>query len=60
MPSLARLLPQNHRHDGIGTGGRSGEVSGGGGMDGYISKLTRIEAIRDALEACSKKDVDLA
>ncbi len=29
------------------------------GMDGYISKPTRIEAIRDALEACSKKDGDL-
>ena len=29
------------------------------GMDGYISKPTRIEAIREALEACSKKDGDL-
>jgi len=25
------------------------------GMDGYISKPTRIEAIREALEACSKE-----
>jgi signal transduction histidine kinase/ActR/RegA family two-component response regulator len=29
------------------------------GMDGYISKPTRIEAIREALEACSKKDGNL-
>jgi PAS domain S-box-containing protein len=28
------------------------------GMDGYISKPTRIAAIRDALEACSKRDGD--
>jgi len=28
-------------------------------MDGYISKPTRIGAIRDALEACSKRDGDL-
>jgi hypothetical protein len=27
-------------------------------MDGYISKPTRIAAIRDALEACSKRDGD--
>jgi CheY-like chemotaxis protein len=30
------------------------------GMDGYISKPTRIGAIRDALEACSKRDGDQA
>jgi CheY-like chemotaxis protein len=29
------------------------------GMDGYISKPTRIGAIREALEACSKKGDDL-
>ena len=30
------------------------------GMDGYISKPTRMVAIREALEACSKRDDDLA
>jgi signal transduction histidine kinase/CheY-like chemotaxis protein len=30
------------------------------GMDGYISKPTRMVAIREALEACSKRDGDLA
>ncbi len=29
------------------------------GMDGYISKPTRMEAIREALENCSKKDGNL-
>ncbi len=29
------------------------------GMDGYISKPSRIMAIREALEACSKRDGDL-
>jgi hypothetical protein len=29
-------------------------------MDGYISKPTRMVAIREALEACSKRDGDQA
>jgi hypothetical protein len=29
------------------------------GMDGYISKPTRMVAIREALEACSRKEGDL-
>jgi len=29
-------------------------------MDGYISKPNKMVAIREALEACSKRDDDLA
>ncbi len=55
MPLLARLRPQNHRLTASALKGDR-EKCLEAGMDGYISKPTRIEAIREALEACSKKD----